>query len=145
MSSGRRQIGEHLASAPRARSILLALVSAGDRLRAAYDEALSPFEIELDPCRMLEELRRAGPGGLDGVEFHDALRAAGVDPGDEARLENEGWLERDQHGNRKITGPGRQLLAEVAPVLEELDDRMVEHLGAAEVNELSRLLEKLFD
>ena len=145
MGPGRRQIGEHIAEAVPTRSVLVRLESAGRRVRRAYDEALSSFEISLDQCRTLAALRHAGPQGLDAQAFHEVLREVGADTTDQARLENEGWLELDHDGNRTITSQGRRLIAELDPALEAVEDRLAEDLGLEELNELVRILAKILD
>lgn len=126
-----------------ARAVFLSTVSVGRHLRRAYDEALEPFDLTLDQTRILEVLRRAGPEGLAAEDFRGLVRQTCVNPDCGPGLEKEGWLEVDHEGNRRITGPGRQRLAELDPVLEEVDDRLSEHLGADEVAELRRILAKI--
>jgi len=145
MSSGRRQIGEHLADLVPTRSVLVRLVGAGRRIQRAYDEALAPFDISLDQCRALDALRRAGSQGLDAEAFHSVLRAVGPTSAERARLENEGWLKLDRDGKRTITSQGRQLIADLDPTLEAVEDRLAEELGADELAELKRIIEKIVD
>ena len=145
MGGGRRQIDERLAGAVSPREAFLNVVSAGRRIRRQYDGALESYGLTLDQCRILEALRHAGPEGLEAEDFNAVLRRMCVDARCEAKLENEGWLERDHEGDRRITGPGRERLADLDPVLEEVDDRLAEALGAREVAELKDILAKVLD
>ncbi len=145
MSGGRRQIDERLARGATARASFLSVVSAGRRVRRAYDEALEPFDLTLDRCRVLEALRHAGPDGLETEDFRAVLRGMGVEPAHAKRLEHEGWLHVDHDGTRRITEPGRLRLAELDPVLEEVDDRLAENLGVDEVRALRDILRRVAD
>jgi len=145
MSPGRRQIDEHIAGGVPTRSVLVRVVSAGRRIQRGYDEALSPFNISLDQCRILEGLRHAGSAGLDSQAFHELLRDVGADADDQTRLENEGWLELRRGGNRAITSQGRQLVADLDATLESVEERLAEQLGSEELAELARVTGKIGD
>ena len=145
MTSGRRQLDEIVVDLPSTRDAVMALVSAGLRIWETYNAALHPHGITLDQCRILQELRHAGPRGLDSEAFHRALRRIGAVHLDEGRLENVGWLTRDRDGVRRITDPGRRLIAELDPTLEEVEDRLSEALGSDELEELLRILGKFVD
>lgn len=139
----RRQIDERLAGSVTAGRVLLALVSVARRVQDRYNEALEPFDVSLSEYQILNFLRQAGPAGVEAETFHEGMRDLCVSAKCEAHVEREGWLARDHDGTRQITEPGRRLLADVAPALEELSNGMTGALGANQLGELMGLTARI--
>lgn len=139
----RRQIDERVAGSLTAGRALLAVVSSARRIQDRYDAALEPFELSLSQYQLLDFLRRKGPTGATAEGFHGGLRDLCVSAKCEAHVEKEGWLNRNHEGTRFISEPGRRLLAEVAPVLEELAATVTAGLGTDELGSLVGLTARL--
>ena len=142
-AKARRQIDERVASAMTSGRALLAVMSTARRVQDRYNDALESHGVSLSQYQILEFLRRMGPSGADAEAFHSGTRDLCVSTACEAHVEREGWLTRDNEGTRQITEPGRQLLAEVAPVLEELASGIAAALGTSELGELVGLTARL--
>ena len=139
----RRQIDERLAGALTSGRALLALVSAARRVQDRYNDALAEHDISLSQYQILDYLRRAGAVGIDAEDFHSGMRDLCVSATCEAHVERMGWLKREHSGTRHITEPGRQLLAELAPMLDELANAVAGGLGINQLGELVGLTARL--
>jgi len=139
---GRRQIDERLVGVPGLRESLFSVVTAGARIAEAYDHALASQDLTLAQYQILEVLSRNG-SAMDSERFLAHLRRLCVDQGCARHVEREGWLERDHDAVRRLTGPGRALLARVAPILEELEDELTSALGGDEIDALRRSVSKV--
>ena len=139
----RRQIGEEVAGAVTPGRALLAVVSAARRVQDRYNEALASHDLSLSQYQLLDFLRRTGSTGAGAEAFHGGMRDLCVAATCEAHVERNGWLVRDHNGTRNITEHGRQLLAEVAPVLEELSEQIAGGLGSNQLAELVGLTARL--
>ncbi len=139
----RRQIDENVAGVATAGQALLAVVSGARRVQTGYAEALAPFELSLSQFQLLDFLRRAGPPGIASEKLRIGMRELCISADCEAHVERRGWLVRDNEGTRRITESGRQLLAELAPVLEELASGMASALGTSELADLIDLMARI--
>lgn len=140
--AGRRQIEEHLVEAVRARDALLAVVSAGRRVERRFDAALEGEDVSLAQLRLLLALPRSG-GWVDAEPFLQLLSDLCLDERCAGHVEREGWLERDSTGARRITAPGRSLIARVTPLMEEVEDHLSARLGADELTQIVEVLDKI--
>ena len=141
-AAGRRQIDERLATAPTPRDALMLAVARGRSIAQAYDAALASEGISLSQVQLLTELARRGPE-LGAEAFLALLDELCVMADCAAQVEREGWLERDHDGVHRITGPGRALLARIAPIMEDVDDELSAQLGSDELDSLLQVLHKL--
>ena len=126
------------------------LQRAADRMMSRLQQTLKPFGVSPTQYNALRILRGAGPDGLPCGEV--AARMINQDP-DVTRLfdrmEKPGWIvrERGRTDRRvqlaRITNEGLRLLESLESTIEQYHRETMGHLTQTELQQLSRLLERL--
>lgn len=129
----------------------LNLILATNHVRQIIDEICSEFGITNQQYNILRILRGASPEGHRCAEIRERMldRAPDITRRLDA-LEEMGLVKRRRSSEDRravvsqITQRGLDLLDEMDPYLDQVDDRIAERLSVKECRELSNLCEKLY-
>ena len=143
------EIGQNMPFSSAQEEALLNLMRTSDRLSRHMQRIIKPWGVTATQYNVLRILRGAGPEGLTCSEIGNRMLTA--DP-DITRLLRrlKGLKLIRQHRDRRdrrvvrtvIAETGLKLLEEMDPVIRQAPDELLGHMSAAEVAELTRLLEK---
>jgi DNA-binding MarR family transcriptional regulator len=128
----------------------MALLSAADRVQGFLSGVIEPHGVTIQQYNVLRILRGAEPEGLPTLTIAQRMieRAPGITRMID-RLERLGLVARERRaGDRRcvycrITRPGLALLAGMDEPIDAADAAAFGALGAGELRNLTRLLEKI--
>ncbi len=128
---------------------LLNLLRTADRLDRALEKRIRPLGITSTQYNVLRILRGAHPRGLTCSAIGDRMITAEPDITRLlSRLKKLGLVRqhRDPRDRRilwtRVSAAGLKMLREMDPMMERMPAELLGHLGAKELDELIRLLEK---
>jgi len=130
----------------------LNLLIAAYSVRTMLDGACAKFKITSPQYNVLRILKGKYPDGYPRCEIIQRM----IEPAPDVtriidRLTKERLVERFQsnedrrHSISKITQKGLKLLDDILPHLQETEERLSKMLTKTEMNELSRICEKIYD
>jgi DNA-binding MarR family transcriptional regulator len=129
--------------------VYLSLWRTYDRLKALEDELFSEWKITPQQYNVLRLLENAEPDGLPTLAISSRLISRAPDITRMLdRLEEREWVTRSRSDEDRrsvyvhITAAGKKLLREIAKPLKELHLRQVGHMKAADLKQLSDLLQQ---
>ena len=129
---------------------VLGLLRTTDILRRVLSRVLEGHGVTQQQYNVLRILRGAGEKGLPTLAIAERMveHAPGITRLID-RLEKKGWVERQRStGDRRrvvcrITGSGLELLRELDPPIDDLDDSWLAMLSEDEQIQLIRLLDRI--
>jgi DNA-binding MarR family transcriptional regulator len=149
-SALRREIRQGRPFISRAQEATVAILRTADVLRSRFASLIEPHGVTVQQYNVLRILRGSHPEPLATLEIGERLieRMPGVTRLLD-RLEAKGLVRRERSSEDRrmvhcwIAGQGLELLAALDPGVDELDEEIAGALGAAEIDRLVEMLERV--